>query len=40
MFNRGVNRMIKEALTFGFFWTVYILLISLLVVKFIAYLNG
>lgn len=32
--------MIKEALMFGFFWTVYVLLFGLIIIKIIAYVNS
>ena len=38
--NRDINRVVKEAFFNGLFWVMYAILVSLLFIKFIAYLNG
>jgi hypothetical protein len=35
-----MNREVKNSLTLGFFWVLYVTLVGLLLVKLIAYLNG
>lgn len=40
MFNRGVNRWLKELLSNIFFWGVYLLLFGLLLIKLIVYVKG
>jgi hypothetical protein len=35
-----MNRAMKEAFFNGLFWVLYCILVSLLLIKFIAYLNG
>ena len=38
--NREMNREVKNSITLGFFWVLYVILVGLLLVKLIAYLNG
>jgi hypothetical protein len=38
--NREMNREVKNSLTLGLFWVLYVILVGLLLVKLIAYLNG
>lgn len=40
MFNEETNRELKETFFKGFFWLVYAILITLIVVKFIRYINA
>jgi len=40
MFNREMRREVKNGLSAGFFWVLYAILVSLLLIKLIAYING